>query len=145
MDDKTTDCYVASNATGAKIKYAFNLYNYAGGSFNPADFLNMGQVAGILLMQEFDKCGYNNFLVVMDQALSKLPQLIGSISNGATQAAGNSGEAQTSLAKGFEKANKNFKYKDTDWEQFGQGYQLALSSLLKYEAPDVYQDVTFTS
>ena len=95
-------------------------------------------------MQEFDKCGYNNFLVVMDGALSKLPQLIGSVSNGATQAASSDATMQTSLAKGFEDARDNFDYKNTDWEKFGQGYQLALSSLLKYEAPDVYQDVTFT-
>ena len=140
-----TDCYAAADDAGSEIKAAFNLNNYAGGQFQPADFINLGQVVGIKLMEEFDKCGYNNFLVTLDIALSKIPQLVGTFANGATQTGANSDELQTSLAKGAQGLQQGFDYKDTNWQQYGADAQLALASLLKYESPDVFEDVSFTS
>jgi len=140
-----TDCYAAADDAGTEIKSAFNLNNYAGGQFQPADFINLGQVVGIKLMEEFDKCGYNNFLVTLDIALSKIPQLVGTFANGATQTGANSDELQTSLAKGAQGLQQGFDYKDTNWQQYGADAQLALASLLKYESPDVFEDVSFTS
>ena len=96
-------------------------------------------------MEEFDKCGYNNFLVTLDIALSKMPQLVGSFANGGTQTFANSDELQTSLAKSVSGLQDGWDGPDTNWQQFGSDAQLGLASLLKYEAPDVFHDVSFTS
>ena len=50
MDATDTDCYAATAATGDAIGEAFTLTNYAGGSFNPADFSSFGQIIAIQLM-----------------------------------------------------------------------------------------------
>ena len=63
----------------------------------------------------------------------------------ATQTGANSDELQTSLAKGAQGLQQGFDYKDTNWQQYGADAQLALASLLKYESPDVFEDVSFTS
>jgi hypothetical protein len=34
---------------------------------------------------------------------------------------------------------------DSDWNAFGKNYQLLISQLLKYEAPDVFEDISFLS
>lgn len=85
MDSTDTDCYVATDATGLAIDDAFDLLNYAGESFNPSDFSNHGQIMAIQLMDEFTRCGFNNYLIELDAVASKLPQLTGSVSNLATQ------------------------------------------------------------
>merc|ERR1719454_2489894 len=36
-------------------------------------------------MEQFDKCGFNNYLVTLDIALSQIPQTVGSFSNLGTQ------------------------------------------------------------
>merc|ERR1719183_1807178 len=36
-------------------------------------------------MEEFDKCGFNNYLVTLDTAVSQAPQTLGSFSNLGTQ------------------------------------------------------------
>merc|ERR1712167_348676 len=36
-------------------------------------------------MEEFDKCGFNNYLVTLDGAMSQMPQTLGSVSNLGTQ------------------------------------------------------------
>ena len=47
--------------------------------------MNFGQIAAIQLMDQFNRCNFNNYLVVLDQAMSKLPQLVATVSNVVTQ------------------------------------------------------------
>lgn len=73
MSSTTTDCYVAATITGTSITTAFNTANFSTGAFNVGDFSNYGQIVAINLMDQFTRCGFNNYLVQLDQALSKLP------------------------------------------------------------------------
>ena len=50
MTATTTDCYAAATATGDAIVAAGTLENYASGVFNTGDFINLGQVVAIQLM-----------------------------------------------------------------------------------------------
>lgn len=85
MDDDTTDCYYAATATNESIEAALDLTNYSSETFSFATFTDYGQVTAIQLMDQFTRCGYNNYLIELDSAFSKLPQLTGSVSNLVTQ------------------------------------------------------------
>jgi hypothetical protein len=73
MSSTTTMCYDSATKTGEEILIASNLANYEGNAFNIADLSNYGQIIAIKLMEQFDVCGFNNYLVTLDIALSKLP------------------------------------------------------------------------
>ena len=137
MSSTTTNCYDKANKTGEEIRKAGDLNNYVGQAFNVADLLNFGQIIAIKLMEEFDVCGFNNYLVTLDIALSKLPQTVGTLSNGITQIATN-GEAadgeENSLIKG--KDGLKTAWDNKNYQDMGKNYQLLVSSLLKYESPE---------
>ena len=87
-------------------------------------------------MEEFDQCGFNNYLVTLDQAMSQIPQFVGSLSNAGTQVYMNESTKKTSLVQGIEDLKTSWN-NNRDWKGIGKNYQLAWSSLLKYEAPDL--------
>lgn len=84
-DNSDSTCVVAADETGEQLRIQFNLANYEGGSFNMGDFVDQLQISGILLMSQYNECGFNDYLVQLDQFFSKTPQLVGGISNLATQ------------------------------------------------------------
>ena len=83
--DTSTDCYSAASTTSTQIVAMFDNTNYSNSVINTGEFMNYSQVMLIDLMDEFQRCGYNNYMVVLDTALSNIPQLIGSVMNGGTQ------------------------------------------------------------
>jgi hypothetical protein len=143
MDSTTTDCYIATTATNDAIATAFDLTNYANSAFNPPDFTSYGQVIAIQMMDEFTRCGFNNYLIALDQGVSKYPQLIGTGSNLITQLITGSEDEDTTVYLTLHKLNDNFT--NRQYELFAQNSQLFMSSLLKFESPQVYADVSFVS
>ena len=113
---------------------------YTTGSVNFGELMENGQVMLIQLMDQFDKCNFNNYLVQLDLALSQIPQLVGTISNLATQV-GTGWEAEDTTV--FLALNE---FKDVwdarDWDGMGTQFQLLCSQMLKVEAPATKQDIT---
>lgn len=104
-----------------------------------ATFANTGQVMALQLMDQFTRCNYVNYLIELDTAFSKLPQLTGSVSNLATQLFTGRAKKDTAVYMTLNEFKAN--YDASDWESLGQNLQLFAASLLKYEAPDVSDDV----
>ena len=85
MSQRETNCAIAADATNLAISDAFNLSLYPNGAFDVATFANTGQVMALQLMDQFTRCNYVNYLIELDTAFSKIPQLTGSLSNLGTQ------------------------------------------------------------
>ena len=85
MSQEGTNCAIAADATNLAIKEAFDLNNYPNAQFDVASFANTGQVMALQLMDQFTRCNYVSYLIELDTAFSKMPQLTGSISNLGTQ------------------------------------------------------------
>lgn len=139
MSQKETNCAIATDKTNVAIKDAFNLSKYPNEKFDVATFANTGQVMALQLMDQFTRCNYVNFLIELDTAFSKTPQLTGSISNLATQLFTGRENRDTAIYMTLSEFKGN--YDASDWESLGQNLQLFSASLLKYEAPDVSDDV----
>jgi len=110
------------------------------GSVNFGQLMENGQVILIQLMDQFDKCNFNNYLVQLDLAMSQLPQLVGSVSNLATQVGTGWSNADTTVFLAY----NDFKttWDQSDYSGMGTQFQLFLSQLLKVEAPATKQDIT---
>merc|ERR1711990_788091 len=102
-----------------------------------------GQITAINLMDEFNACGFNNYLVTLDTAISKAPQTIGSFSNLGTQLYTGRDQQDTSAYIAVNKLRDNWSAKN--YNLLAQNYQLLVSQTLKFEAPDVFEDISFTS
>ncbi len=94
-------------------------------------------------MDQFTRCDYNNYLVALDNFVSKLPQFVGSLSNLVSQVVTGYSEEDTAIYLTY--TNLKTAFDDKNYSLFGQYIQLFGSELIKYVAPDVVQDVTFTS
>ena len=85
-------------------------------------------------------------MVVLDTALSNIPQLIGTVMNGGTQVftsmMAENPDASSSLMLAYDGAMMEWKgVADSDWEELGKYGQLAMASLLKFESPDTFKDI----
>ena len=144
--DTSTDCYSAASTTSDQITSMFTSGNYSGSAINTGEFMNFSQIMLIDLMDQFQRCGYNNYMVVLDTAMSNIPQLIGSLMNGGTQVftsiqEGASDNSSLMLAVDGAQAEWN-GFAGSDWEALGKYGQLGLASLLKYESPDTFKDIS---
>ena len=140
MTDETTDCIVQAEVVNDELANLFADAMYTTGSVNFGELMENGQVMLIQLMDQFDKCNFNNYLVQLDLALSQLPQLVGSISNLATQV-GTGWEAEDTTVFLALNEFKNV-WEDRDWDGMGTQFQLFASQMLKVEAPATKQDIT---
>ena len=61
--------------------------NYSTGQINQSEFSEKAQIFLFQLMDEFEKCGINEFLIVLDGALNNIPQTVSAFNSAATQAA----------------------------------------------------------
>lgn len=138
-----SDCYLSSQVTGASIKDALDFANYLTGGFNTADLMSKGQIIMMNLMTQYDDCKYTGFLVQLDQFMSNIPQFAGSFSNLATQIATGYTNSNTPVFISY----KNIKdsYNAKDWNGVGKGFQLFLSQLVKFQAPDSNVKVSLVS
>ena len=92
-------------------------------------------------MSQFNSCGYNDYLVALDGMLSKKPQLVGAIGNLVAQYF--TGKADKNTSFWISKDNLTTAWNNKDWEGIGENTQLFMSQLLKVEAADVTQAITF--
>eukprot|EP00353_Schmidingerella_taraikaensis_P003540 CAMPEP_0185581678 /NCGR_PEP_ID=MMETSP0434-20130131/18708_1 /TAXON_ID=626734 ORGANISM="Favella taraikaensis, Strain Fe Narragansett Bay" /NCGR_SAMPLE_ID=MMETSP0434 /ASSEMBLY_ACC=CAM_ASM_000379 /LENGTH=71 /DNA_ID=CAMNT_0028200271 /DNA_START=305 /DNA_END=520 /DNA_ORIENTATION=+ len=60
---------------------------YTGEKFNSGDFFNFLQVTNINGMDQFDSCGAQQLMMVLDSGLSNTPATIGSFLSAGTQTA----------------------------------------------------------
>ncbi len=81
--------------------------------------------------------------MLLDQAMSKLPQLVSTVSNLATQIGTGYSNEDTAIYLALNSLKDN--YTNSEWEDFGQNAQLFFSSLLKYVTPATNADITFLS
>ena len=90
-------------------------------------------------MSQFNECGFNDYLVQLDQAFSKTPQLAGAIGNLATQLITGNSDKDTPVYISYNKMKDNWS--DRNWEAMGQAFQLFSTQTLKYESPTIKQAV----
>ena len=69
-DDYESVCMDRVNKSNAEIKLMFEDESYSTGSVNSGEFIDFAQVAAIALMDQFDQCGTNQYLMVLDSGLS---------------------------------------------------------------------------
>ena len=85
-------------------------------------------------MHELDACHYNEFLMALDDMLTKTSRASAAGMNLLTQLMMGYANQDTSIYLAVAKFQEGREGGDTDWELIGQGFQLALSQLLKVEA-----------
>lgn len=95
------------------------------------------------LMDEFEKCGINEFLIVADGALNNIPQTTSALTSLATQLALGYENQDTSIYIAM--ADINAARSASNMEELGEGVGLLLGQILKYEAPDTRIEVQPTS
>ena len=61
--------------------------NYYGNEITQSEFQENFQIMAFQLMDEFEKCGVNEFLIVLDGALNNIPQTTSALTSAATQLA----------------------------------------------------------
>ena len=86
-------------------------------------------------MDEFEKCGINEFLIVIDGALNNTPQIFSALNSAGTQLALGWENQDTSIYYAFEDIMGAVAAEDM--ESLGKGLGLLVSQILKYEAPGV--------
>ena len=96
-DDTTTDCYTATTETNSLISFMMDETNYPDNEIEQALFQENFQIMAFALMDEFEKCGVNEFLIVLDGALNNIPQTTSALTSAATQLALGYEEKDTSL------------------------------------------------
>ena len=74
--------------------------NYPDNEITQALFQENFQIMAFALMDEFEKCGVNEFLIVLDGALNNIPQTTSALSSAATQLAIGFQTKDTSIYKG---------------------------------------------
>ena len=61
--------------------------NYSTGVINQSEFSEKAQIFLFQFMDEMEKCGINEFLIVLDGALNNIPQTVSAFNSAATQIA----------------------------------------------------------
>ena len=132
-DDTTTDCYTSTTETNTLIEFMMTETNYVDDTITQSEFQENFQIMAFALMDEFEKCGVNEFLIVLDGALNNIPQTTSALTSAATQ-----------LALGYENKDTSIyiavqgivdAFAADDMEEVGEGAGLLISQILKYEAP----------
>ena len=132
-NDTSTDCYISTTETNALIDYMMTDSNYADNEITQSEFQENFQIMAFALMDEFEKCGVNEFLIVLDGALNNIPQTTSALTSAATQLALGYENQDTSLYIGI--ADIQTAFANDDMEGVGEGLGLLVSQILKYEAP----------
>ena len=132
-NDTTTDCYTSTTETNALIDYMMTETNYVDNEISQSEFQENFQIMAFALMDEFENCGVNEFLIVLDGALNNIPQTTSALTSAATQLALGYENQDTSLYIGI--ADIQTAFANDDMEGVGEGLGLLVSQILKYEAP----------
>ena len=113
----------------------FSAETYTDGVINSNEFQDRLQIVAFQVMDEFEACGINEFLIVIDGALNNTPQIFSAVNSAITQ-----------IALGWENKDTSIYYAvddimgavaKEDMESLGMGVGLLVSQILKYEAPGV--------
>ena len=87
-------------------------------------------------VQELEACHYNEFLMALDDMLTKTSRASAAGMNLLTQLMLGYANQDTSIYLAVAKFQEGLAGNATDWELIGQGFQLALSQMLKVEASE---------
>ena len=76
--DTTTDCYTAALATNVELNKMFHADSgvYATGELTQGEFFEQFQVMGFKMVEQFDACGVNEILIILDNATNNIPNTI---------------------------------------------------------------------
>ena len=139
-DADYSDCITQAQKAGSEIEQLFNVGKYFDGKFNFGDFLNQGQVTSIQVISEFEKCGYNEFLIQFDGVMSHIPEVSAMGANLIVQLLTGFKDDDTAVFKSWEYVSGE-NWEEKNWMKIGLGVQLFMSQLVKFEAPDVKLNV----
>lgn len=117
----------------------FNISSYFGATFNIGDFFNQAQIASIGVLAEFEQCGYNEYLIQLDDVMSRIPEVSGTGANIITQFGAGYKNKDTSIYRSYYIIKDAFE--ESDWKGIGEAVQLTMSSLTKFESADFSQNV----
>ena len=84
-DDLETDCYTQAQETNSLFNPMFDASNYTNGVINQAEFLELFQIMSFSMMEQFEYCGINQLLILIDGAMSDLPNTLSALSSIGTQ------------------------------------------------------------
>ena len=76
-DSLSTDCVERSEASGVEIEKLFDTTTYYDDQFSIGALLKQGQIVVIKIMDQFNHCNFNAYLVNLDNMFSKIPELSG--------------------------------------------------------------------
>ena len=133
MSSTDTECYKKTTETNLLIDKMFKGVNYTGGEITQAEFLEKFQIMGFKLMEQFEVCGVNEFLIVLDGASSDLPRTMSALSSLGTQIVLGWENGDTAIY--YSVKDLTDKWGTEDYEGLGKGLGLLVSQILKFEAP----------
>ena len=87
ISDESTTCFTKTAATNVLIGHMFDASYYTGGEITQGEFQAKFQIMGYALMDEFEACGVNSILMILDSALESIPGAVSTATNTATQLA----------------------------------------------------------
>lgn len=142
--DTENDCFTTTSANNLLILDMFDFTAYTTASFDFGIFLEKTQIMNLKFMEQLDKCGYNKYLIALDEMTNNLPMLVSSGANLVTQVGTGFSNQDTSIFLSIDKFEACFK-DGLKVESCGGGLQLGLSQLLKITAEDASVDVVPTN
>ena len=124
-DDDTTTCVTKTVETNVLVDILFKGENYSNGAINQAEFTEKAQITTFALMDQFENCGVNGFLIVLDGALNDIPRTTSALSSAGTQLALGYETKDTSLYLAVEEMETAAN--SEDFEKLGEGAILLVS------------------
>ena len=141
-DDLGTSCVGKTWQTNMLLEEMFNASTYTDSTFNQQEFLDKFQTMNIQAMDQFEKCGANTLMMVLDSGMSNLPSTVGSLMSTVTQTAIGWSAGDTALF--IAKNEVSDSWDKSDWVGMGRGIGLGVSQILKHEAPAASVEVSPT-
>ena len=137
-----TTCVIAAIETSDELFKLLDFAGYLSGGFNLGTFMQSINVMLIKLMAQQERCGVNELYIMWDTIMSSVAAVSGAAVNLIIMVGVGYANSDTAPYKAY--GMWTTAYDSFDWLLFGRGFQLLMSQIVKYDAPDIDTDLVGT-
>lgn len=131
-EEETGTCFTAMESADESIETFFTTSSYkTDQGFEVGNLLNNFQIMSIQILAEMEACGFNEYILQLDNVFSTWSSLGGSFGSLGTQALVGLKNKDTSMYLAWDLMTAE----NLTAENFAQGLQLLTSQMMKVEAP----------
>ena len=143
--DEDTECQDSVNAVNFKLVSLATGSSYTTGELNTAELLEKFQTMSFDFMDELDKCGGNEFNIVMDDFSNNWMVAVGGGLSLATQIGTGWANRDSSAWIAYDTMTRNRGTNDYSYKDLGEGIIMGLSQIIKFEGPALNIEVAPTN